>query len=334
MGRKTADGIPIYRKIQRDIVAKIHDGVYRPGDRLPGMRALAKQYGASTQAVYDAVRILSQAGYLVTEPHRGLFVARNLQRGFYYRIGIFTDRINPLTGMRNVLQFHQVCRKNSFELIPGSNFETESTLDDFLKQHPNLDALVLFGNLSRETLDLAVRSGLPYRIWGNYGFPDSYKQLRVSMKPLERHAMRMFEPHAGKKIFIMLGEKNSVSDRLYGNLLLRAAQTRGLVCSENDLIYSSDLGYEVMCERFRAERPDILLTTGGLIYGIRQFFTEHPELPMPEIWADANFPVAAKPRERVRFYRTPDILKASVNQLFGELYREMKSCYINKRDER
>jgi len=56
------------------IKAKIADGAWRPGDRLPTSRQLAAEFGLSMTAVREALRILENRGIVSIEHGRGLFI--------------------------------------------------------------------------------------------------------------------------------------------------------------------------------------------------------------------------------------------------------------------
>ena len=68
------------RRVFEDIVLQIRreltNGNLRPGDRLPGERDLARQFGASRTAVREAFRNLENAGIIVSQPGRdgGAFI--------------------------------------------------------------------------------------------------------------------------------------------------------------------------------------------------------------------------------------------------------------------
>jgi GntR family transcriptional regulator, transcriptional repressor for pyruvate dehydrogenase complex len=68
------------RRVFEDIVMQIRreltNGNLRPGDRLPGERDLARQFGTSRTAVREAFRNLENAGIIVSQPGRdgGAFI--------------------------------------------------------------------------------------------------------------------------------------------------------------------------------------------------------------------------------------------------------------------
>lgn len=66
------------RSVGADIAEKlqqlINDGTFKPGDRLPGQRELAQQFGTSLAGVREAVSVLSAAGLVDATPGRGTVV--------------------------------------------------------------------------------------------------------------------------------------------------------------------------------------------------------------------------------------------------------------------
>lgn len=54
--------------------ARIRDGLYWPGDRLPSVRSLARQLDVSVSTVVDAYQILEQQGLLTSREKSGFFV--------------------------------------------------------------------------------------------------------------------------------------------------------------------------------------------------------------------------------------------------------------------
>lgn len=70
--------MPAYTKKQQiidEITARINDGTYRPGDRLPSATQLRETYGVSQQTVRDAMTWLKATGAVVGVAGKGVFVA-------------------------------------------------------------------------------------------------------------------------------------------------------------------------------------------------------------------------------------------------------------------
>ena len=73
---------PIYEQITSQLKAQIMDGVLKPGEPLPSMRALARSLHISVITVQKAYEDLQRDGFIETTVGRGSFVsARN--RDFY-----------------------------------------------------------------------------------------------------------------------------------------------------------------------------------------------------------------------------------------------------------
>jgi len=62
------------RRIADEFAARIEAGEFAPGDKLPSERALVASYGVARNAVHTAMRLLAEAGMVVAEHGRGVFV--------------------------------------------------------------------------------------------------------------------------------------------------------------------------------------------------------------------------------------------------------------------
>ena len=71
-------GQPIFINLASSILREIERGRLKPGDALPGTRALAKSLKLHRNTVDAAYQELTMQGWLVAEPSRGTFVARDL----------------------------------------------------------------------------------------------------------------------------------------------------------------------------------------------------------------------------------------------------------------
>ncbi len=65
---------PDYQRIANEIRAKIKAGELKPGDRLPSISQLQKQYGVSAQPVKSALLVLQTEGLVEGHQGRGVFV--------------------------------------------------------------------------------------------------------------------------------------------------------------------------------------------------------------------------------------------------------------------
>lgn len=71
-------GQPVFLTLATSIIAEIERGRLRPGDRLPGTRALARSLKLNRNTVDAAYHELTMQGWLAAEPSRGTFVAHDL----------------------------------------------------------------------------------------------------------------------------------------------------------------------------------------------------------------------------------------------------------------
>ncbi len=64
----------LYHQVADQVEGLIRDGVYREGERLPGVRALSRQLGVSISTVLQAHQTLEGRGYLQARERSGYFV--------------------------------------------------------------------------------------------------------------------------------------------------------------------------------------------------------------------------------------------------------------------
>ena len=73
-----AEAQPLYVQIAEAVAGDVRRGVLRPGELLPGSRALARTLGVHRNTVLAALRELQKQGFLDTEPARGTRVSVDL----------------------------------------------------------------------------------------------------------------------------------------------------------------------------------------------------------------------------------------------------------------
>lgn len=70
----------LYEDVAGHIAAQIEKGVYRAGDRMPGVRQLSRQFGVSISTVLEAHRLLEDQGRIEARPRSGCYVRAQLRR--------------------------------------------------------------------------------------------------------------------------------------------------------------------------------------------------------------------------------------------------------------
>ncbi len=66
-----------YHEVAADLRAKIRDGTYPAGSRLPTRRQLAEQYDVGTTSVDTAMMLLRAEGLVRGHPGKGVYVAES-----------------------------------------------------------------------------------------------------------------------------------------------------------------------------------------------------------------------------------------------------------------
>ncbi len=72
--------IPKYLKIQEDFIRDIENGVYRPGEIIPSDNELMKSLKVSKSTITQALKSLSDKGYITRQQGRGTFVAEQRRK--------------------------------------------------------------------------------------------------------------------------------------------------------------------------------------------------------------------------------------------------------------
>ncbi len=70
-----ASGVPFYRQIIDQVLARIASGGFKPGDRLPTVRSLAVELAVNLNTVARAYKELEIRGVLTTQQGSGTFVS-------------------------------------------------------------------------------------------------------------------------------------------------------------------------------------------------------------------------------------------------------------------
>jgi len=64
----------LYERVARQLAGQIDQGLYRPGDRLPGVRRLARQFEVSISTIVQAQHLLEDDGHIEARPRSGYYV--------------------------------------------------------------------------------------------------------------------------------------------------------------------------------------------------------------------------------------------------------------------
>ena len=72
---ESGGGVPLYEQLYRFVVAEIHEGRLREGEKLPSKRELCARMNISQSTVETAYGLLAAEGYIRNRPRVGYFVA-------------------------------------------------------------------------------------------------------------------------------------------------------------------------------------------------------------------------------------------------------------------
>ncbi|MCC5858618.1 MAG: PLP-dependent aminotransferase family protein [Ectothiorhodospiraceae bacterium] len=70
----------LYEQVGQELANRIEQGLYSPGDRLPGVRALSQQFEVSVATAVAAYRWLEAAGYVEARQRSGMYVRQRHAR--------------------------------------------------------------------------------------------------------------------------------------------------------------------------------------------------------------------------------------------------------------
>ncbi|HFD81203.1 MAG TPA: PLP-dependent aminotransferase family protein [Gammaproteobacteria bacterium] len=105
----------LYERVARRLAEQIDQELYRPGDRLPGVRRLARQFGVSISTVVQAQRLLEDEGRIEARPRSGYYVrAQAWPRPRPPSISRPPVRPVPVTGQELVLRLVQAANEPDF----------------------------------------------------------------------------------------------------------------------------------------------------------------------------------------------------------------------------
>lgn len=68
--------VPLYMQIKNQIIIAVASGDYRPGERLPSVRAFAEELEVNMHTVNKAYLLLRDEGYITLDRRRGAVIAQ------------------------------------------------------------------------------------------------------------------------------------------------------------------------------------------------------------------------------------------------------------------
>ncbi|HEY3332913.1 MAG TPA: GntR family transcriptional regulator [Capsulimonadaceae bacterium] len=171
----SAISLPVYRRIEEDLRARIRDGYWTVDTQIPGRRELAKHYQVEVSTVQRAIASLLYDGVLRSESGRGTFVAIGATQaspvaGPSLRLGIALRDASAMTqadsymahivqGVRRALSPHGL--RHSILFVEDSDLDRlpqmpRSEMAGLLLASPDIDKRTLVDHMWRSGVPLVV----------------------------------------------------------------------------------------------------------------------------------------------------------------------------------
>lgn len=139
----------LYSQVADQLQALIQEGVYRQGDRLPGVRVLSRQFGVSISTVLQAHQTLEARGYLEARERSGYFVRLPVQDVPEPRMPKHRSRPVPVTAREMTLD---LCADEQKRMVP---LATAIPHPDYLPVRQIQQSTLWAARRGLETLDYA-----------------------------------------------------------------------------------------------------------------------------------------------------------------------------------
>ncbi|MGY2237535.1 aminotransferase-like domain-containing protein [Pseudomonas gingeri] len=158
----------LYINLAELLGTRIEQGFYRPGDRLPSVRALSMEHGVSLSTVQQAYRMLEDNGLALPKPKSGYFVPTSRELPALPVVGRPAQRPVEISQWDQVLELiRAVPRKDTVQLGRGIPDVGSPTMKPLLRS---------LAQISRRQ-DLP---GLAYdNIYGNLGLREQIARLML-----------------------------------------------------------------------------------------------------------------------------------------------------------
>ena len=272
---------PLYMTVVEDVIRKIHDGIYRPGAKLPSVRKLAADYGVGYRVVHYAFRALATRHYLYTEPKRGVFVNPGLKTGRFYRIGFVYSGTNPMADGAIMQAVYNCAYEHLYEAVLLDNFRSGENVTELIRRDLHFDGFLVSGDVNEPLLQELRQFHVPYVVLGNYAISAEHPQVRVDLlNQLFRKLTGYFRPFRGKRIAALMGDPSYEADRESIQALRLAVAEAGAVIPDELIASTNSDGYPECCALME-RNPDVLYIHGDARSGYWKYRMLKPEGPHP-----------------------------------------------------
>jgi len=266
---------PLYFQFKEQILTRIANGAYRPGQKLPSQNEFHAETGLSVGTIRRALYELSQQGLLYGMRGKGVFVAQSAQHspdintrilGFVYS---FEQTHGPyLSKLLEAVTQH--CNLLGYELKIYNN--RSAGISQLLKEavRKRLVAGFLLGSASyTELADIIQQAGIPF-VWVN-NLPNDSAQNCVlpNVQQFIRRGVDYFFTLGHHKIGLLTGPESIWANARITGAFIAALKERGLShCAEwmRSGEWGEETGYRLMKTIISLkERPTAIIAAEDLI---------------------------------------------------------------------
>lgn len=316
---------PQSQGMARILIHKIHNGEYAPGDRLESIRSLAEHYGVGRQVISSAFSLMSKQNYVYTVHGSGTYVNPRLKVGLYYRLGYFNNQLNPGSGGITLYEAHMYAARRHFTLIPGSNYEEDFTLAEWLMRKNDLDGVIITGIVNEELLKYPRLHKIPYVVVGNYDISADHPQVIYDVyRDYYDRMLELFREHRWKSFGVIGGSPDMRADREAMNGIRDAARDAGMDLAHGSFGTAWEDGYKEVVAALK-RKPEVLIFCGSHWLGLLKYCERHPDfrrpavvvnksqaLEIPDDFYDYTFKLEAYSYDRKIVYQAIDYLIDSI----------------------
>ena len=276
---------PKCRVLAKHLIEEIYSGTYTPGQKMASIRKVAEQYGVGRQVVLSAFEFLAKHNYIYTEAGRGSFVNPNLSKGKFYRLGFYINRMNPACMGLTTHELNLVVRKYGYELILGSNFESDSNLSKWLEKEKQLDGIIITGIVDNLLLNDMLNFTLPYVVLGNYDIAETHPQVTFDIKgKIVRELSKVLSKLNVERCAAVVGTPDFRADREAGEGFQQALQETGIKVFPELICHACSDGYrEAVFLNESVEKPDLIYIHGEHARGFQKYYKTHDSKKRPII---------------------------------------------------